>query len=76
MEDNLENIKQELHIVKDQLQILIDKVDRLSTTSQKLDEHIDFIMSTYNTLKHPLDVLKNSVNSFSGYGYSIKDKQK
>jgi hypothetical protein len=64
--ENNNDIRNELKEIKEILINLQKSVDALKNSSKKLDEHIDFVESTYNGLKYPLNFIKDSINSLTG----------
>ena len=75
--DSNEKLKKKIHelniIKEEQMNTKIDKIDTIlellknqQRTQKKLEEHIDFVESTYDTLKSPLNFVKDRINSFTG----------
>lgn len=63
--------KQILEILKDiqhQMNVIESKIDALSTNveqdCQQMINHINFIESTYNIVRTPLNYITNKINSF------------
>lgn len=75
MEDKIDKL---LSIVQENNMILksIDnKLDKVLNSSDKMDNHIDEIMSIYNGYKAPLDYISNKVSfGFLSKNKEIKDK--
>ncbi len=51
---------------------LIGTVKKQNETCSKMDDHIDFVECTYETLRSPLDFITTNVNRMRG----IEDKTK
>jgi hypothetical protein len=64
--NDIETIKSELKDIKQMLITLQNTVDNLSKSTKKLDDHIDFVENTYDTLKYPLNFIKDTINTFTG----------
>ena len=79
MENDIKIIKKDLDEIKDKLNIINLKLDESNRYSKKLDSHIDFVESTYDSLVHPLNYIKNTVNRITGNEnknlLSIKNKK-
>jgi archaellum component FlaC len=45
---------------------LIQVVDKLDGSCSKMDEHINFVETTYETLRSPLDYFTNKINGLRG----------
>ena len=45
---------------------LIQAVDKLDGSCSKMDDHINFVENTYETLKSPLDYISSRVNRLRG----------
>lgn len=43
-----------------------DNLEKLNKTCSKMDNHIDFVENTYDSLKFPLNYIKNRVEYFAG----------
>ena len=53
--------------------IMNNKIDRIllllqeqQRTQRKLEDHIDFVETTYDTLKSPLNFVKDKINAITG----------
>ena len=57
--ERLKNLDQKIDSILELLQ-------NQQRTQKKLEEHIDFVESTYDTLKSPLNFVKDRINSFTG----------
>ena len=44
------------------IDLLDEKVTRLDKSSSKMDEHINFVEGTYETLRSPLDFITSNIN--------------
>ena len=45
---------------------LVETVNKMAGTTQRMDGHIDFVETTYNTLKAPLDYISNRFGTLQG----------
>lgn len=61
MEQNTEIIIK-LNNIEKELQELKQVILNLKDTTKRMDDHISFVESTYDTLKKPLDFVKQKVN--------------
>ena len=59
-------IKNELTEIRQQLKQLTELVTQLLIDSQKMVNHIEFIESTYNVARAPLDFMFSNINIFIG----------
>ena len=57
--ERLKNLDQKIDSILELLQ-------NQQRTQKKLEEHIDFVESTYDILKSPLNFVKDRINSFTG----------
>jgi hypothetical protein len=70
------SLKNELADIKELLNAILCKLNDLEDikkSSTKLDNHIDFIENTYDTLVLPLNFLKNTVSRITGSGNTKND---
>jgi hypothetical protein len=58
----ISKIETDVAEMKLQLSQISDKLTILTNASAKLNNHIDFVEHTYDTLKTPLNYLKDTVN--------------
>ena len=59
-------IKNELTEIRQQLKQLTELVTQLLIDSQKTVNHIEFIESTYNVARAPLDFMFSNINKIMG----------
>lgn len=59
-------LKKEMTDLKKEMQLLVEAVNKVSDQSSRLDNHINFVEGTYDTLKAPLDFITRKVNLLSG----------
>lgn len=59
--NKLEELKESIDLLSLHIQRLTEMMENLTKTTGRMDEHISFVEGTYQTLKYPLNVLKNSV---------------
>ena len=52
--------------IRQQLKPLTDSVNHLLKYSEKMDNHIQFIESTYTVARAPLDFMFSHINKFIG----------
>jgi prefoldin subunit 5 len=55
---NNQQLKDELHDVKEQLKILTESIKALEKQCSRMNGHIDFVEQVYSTLQTPLNLLK------------------
>ena len=65
-------MEEKINKIELQLESLEKKLDRLLKIHDKMDSHINFIEETYDTLRSPIDFMKNKINLFIG---SSSDKE-
>lgn len=66
IQNEMETLKQKLDLILSILQEKDEKVNNLLKSSNKLDKHIEFVETTYESLFHPLNYIKNTINTISG----------
>jgi chromosome segregation ATPase len=49
------------------LQRVLSLLEELNIKGKRMDEHIDFIESTYEGLKRPIDFVKQKIDTISNY---------
>ena len=65
----LKNLGQQISILNtkiDKIDTILELLKNQQRTQKKLEEHIDFVESTYDILKSPLNFVKDRINSFTG----------
>lgn len=62
-------IREDIEDLKRTVEQLTKAVNRLTESCSKMDQHIDFVEGTYETLRSPLDFLARQVNRLSGVEY-------
>tara|TARA_Y100000114_G_C11736714_1_gene316590 strand:+ start:772 stop:993 length:222 start_codon:yes stop_codon:yes gene_type:complete len=58
----LNKLEDKLKIIEDKLEELKKAIFDLTDTTKRMDNHISFVEATYETLKKPLDFVKEKVN--------------
>ena len=48
--------------IEEKLDFIINELREIKEMCLKMSKHIDFVDDTYNTLKRPIDFIKNQVN--------------
>ena len=56
-ENELNSLQNEINEIKDTLNLVIKSIEKLTVTCSRMDEHISFVESIYNTLKAPIDYI-------------------
>jgi archaellum component FlaC len=69
--DDINEIKYRLDNIENTLRLLVEKIDNLNKSCNRMDSHISFVEDTYEGLKYPLRVLKNKVENVFGKEKSI-----
>jgi len=75
--ESLNNIETQISImnnhIETQISIMNNKIDTIllllqeqQRTQRKLEDHIDFVETTYDTLKSPLNFVKDKINAITG----------
>ncbi len=60
--DRITKIETDIAQIKLQLSQITEMLITLTKSSEKLNNHIDFVEHTYDTLKTPLNYIKDTVN--------------
>ena len=70
MEPNIENktdqIANRMDQLTDRIGVLEDKIDKLIQVCSKMNSHIDFVETTYKSVRAPLTFFKNKLNYMIG----------
>ena len=76
--DKLQLIIDKLNVIEQKIDKLNERIEKCEISCKKLDEHIIFVEDTYETLKAPLDYVKDKFNYLrwgdSGLLTSMGDK--
>jgi archaellum component FlaC len=64
--ERLKNIEEQISIINNKIDKIIELIQKQQITQKKLEDHIDFVESTYDTLKSPLNFVKDKINSLTG----------
>lgn len=64
--DKLENIENQLAIINGKIDKLERFHDTVYSSCEKMGTHVDFVESTYETLRYPLDVIRKQINYMTG----------
>lgn len=59
MEQLLHEILFEIKTIKQDIQLIKNKLDKVSNSCNEMDNHISFIMKVYETLKNPISIISN-----------------
>ena len=63
MEEEIINLKQEIVELREIINTLIIKIDKLSGSAERMDTHIDFVEQTYTVLRTPIDYIRRQFDS-------------
>ena len=67
LEENIKELskltKTNLNLLREEVKLLSDKNDKLTTICSRMDTHIDFVEDTYENLKNPLNFISSKFNS-------------
>ena len=58
MEQQLDELRQEIYDMREQVRLLTEAVNSLTGTTKRMDSHIDFVEQTYASLRPPLDYIR------------------
>ena len=61
-----QEMKEEFNKVNETLLKLIDSIQKLDRTSSRMDNHINFVEETYNTVRSPLSFVVSQINRLIG----------
>ena len=68
MDSRLEKLEEMQKEIVEELKKLTLEVQKLQVTCSRMDSHISFVETTYDKFRHPLNVVKNKVETFFGRG--------
>lgn len=68
MDSRLERIEEMHRETLAQLERMSLEIQKLQTICSRMDNHISFVETTYDKFRHPLNVVKNKVETFFGRG--------
>ena len=57
---------EQLKRIEEKLDLLLQKFDCLEPECKKMGNHIDFVEGVYDTVKAPMNLLCNKINSYVG----------
>ena len=60
------NLEEQIRIMNNKIDTILELLQTQQRTQKKLEDHIDFVETTYDTLKSPLNFVKDRINSFTG----------
>jgi archaellum component FlaC len=63
---DIETMKKDLDDVKDTLTKLTIAIDKLTNVCSRMDNHINFVEDTYDSLKFPLNYAKCTIEKIMG----------
>ena len=61
----LESLHKKMEILEGEVSDLKVLINKLIKTCERMDNHISFVENTYDTLRKPLDFVKEKVNYLS-----------
>lgn len=59
-------MKEEFDKLNTKILLLTEAVNNLTKTTSRMDEHINFVEGSYETLRSPLDFIVSRVNNLRG----------
>ncbi len=59
MEHLLQQILSDIQIIKHDITIIKEQLNKVDDSCKGMDEHISFIMKVYETLKNPINMISN-----------------
>jgi len=66
MEDKLDLILEQLKNLDKRLTLVENTLQNINNASVKMDDHINFIQKTYNTIRKPLNFMTNRIEVLMG----------
>ena len=63
--DDYQSLKIQLDRIENKLDTVLQALEIMKTSNQKLDNHIDFIEKVYANLRNPLNFICDKVSIFS-----------
>jgi predicted nuclease with TOPRIM domain len=60
------NLSNEISKLSNKINQLENKIDLLIKICSKMNGHIDFVEDTYNTMRNPLNFIKNKIEYYIG----------
>jgi archaellum component FlaC len=61
-----EELKNELKDMKESILLLTYTIEKLAKTTERMDNHINFVEETYDKLKHPLNYISTKIGYIIG----------
>ena len=58
----VEELTKKFEKMEEQLEKIKEAINALITTTSRMDDHISFVEATYETLKKPIDYVKDKVS--------------
>lgn len=62
----LENLENKMNNLENKINMINAKIDKCENSCNTMDEHINFVQDTYQTLRTPLDYIRIKVNYLIG----------
>ena len=59
MEHLLQQILSDIQIIKHDITLIKEQLNKVDDSCKGMDEHISFIMKVYETLKNPINMISN-----------------
>lgn len=63
---SLQNLENEIRELREEIRSLTEEVHKLTQSCSRMDGHISFVERVYSRFSHPLNVLKDKVESVFG----------
>lgn len=64
--DKLQSIIDRLIMIEQKIDKLNERIEKCELSCKKMDDHINFVENTYETLRTPLDFMKDKFNYLTG----------
>jgi uncharacterized protein Yka (UPF0111/DUF47 family) len=64
----IENLEEKIDNIQTTMNIILEKLERLDTTSTKMGNHIEFVEGVYDNFKRPLSIIKSRIENVFGTG--------
>jgi hypothetical protein len=65
LNNKIDNLNIDIQILDKKLNIIISNMEKISKNTKRMDSHITFVESIYETVKIPFYYLINKVNNIS-----------
>ncbi len=60
--EKIESLEKRTELLELKLDLILSKIDSISTDTSKMNKHVDFVEGVYNTLRLPLQTVARLVS--------------